>query len=316
MSARTTRPVVAIPDQTGRTALVTGATGGLGLRVAEVLASHGARVFLGSRNPERGSAALARVAAAASPSAPAPQLVDLDLSDLGSVRAAAADIRSRTGDRLDLLVNNGGIMAPPLSYSRDGFELQWATNVIGPAALTWQLLPAIEAVAGSRVVFVSSNRHFKGNFDETLLRSDVRGEAYRGFDVYGRTKLADLLVSYELQRHFDRAGASSLSVAAHPGFTATSIVGSGFASLPPFAHRIATAAVGVLGQPVEVGALPILHAAVAPGVTGSQFFGPTNFFELRGPPGIAARSAASTDDALGGMLLRCLEELTGLSAPR
>jgi protochlorophyllide reductase len=277
-------------------------------------------VLLGARNPERGAAALTKVAAVAASTAAvavtAPELVALDLSDLASVREAAADIRDRTGDRLDLLINNGGIMAPPLSFSPDGFELQWATNVIGPAALSWQLLPAIEAVPGSRVVFVSSNRQRNGAFDEARLRSDVRGEAYRGFDVYGRTKLADLLVARELQRHFDRVGTHSLSVAAHPGFTATSIVGSGFAGLPPFAHRIATAAAGVLGQSVEAGAVPILYAAVAAGVTGSQFFGPTHLLEMRGPVGIAARSAASTSDELGETLLRCLEEFSGLAAPR
>ncbi|MEJ1230342.1 MAG: SDR family NAD(P)-dependent oxidoreductase [Galbitalea sp.] len=128
-----------VPDQTGRVAAVTGATGGLGLRVAEVLAAHGARVLLGSRNPERGAAALARVAAVAT--AAAPEIVDLDLSSLSSVRAAATDIRDRAGGRLDLLVNNGGIMAPPLTFSADGYELQWATNSLGAAALTWQLLP-------------------------------------------------------------------------------------------------------------------------------------------------------------------------------
>ncbi len=303
-----------IPDQTGRTALVTGATGGLGLRVAEVLAAHGARVLLGNRNRERGELALTHLRSNGS-LATQPELVTLDLADLSSVRTAAASIRRITGDRLDLIINNGGIMAPPRSLSVDGFELQWATNVVGPTALTWLLLPAIEATQNSRVVFVSSDRHRKGAFDEKLLLADLRGDNYRGFDVYGRTKLADLLVSRELQRHFDRIGSTSLSVAAHPGFTATSIVGSGFAGLPRFAHRIATVAAGILGQPVEAGALPILYAATAPGVSGDQFFGPTHFFGLRGPPGEAARSPASTDEAIGRMLIRQLEDVTGIPAP-
>jgi NAD(P)-dependent dehydrogenase (short-subunit alcohol dehydrogenase family) len=307
-----------IPDQTGRTAVVTGATAGLGLRVAEVLAEHGARVLLGSRNPARGAAALKRVAAVAT--GPAPEIVELDLSDLDSVDAAVASIRKRTGDRVDLLINNGGVMAPPLSFSSDGYELQWATNVFGPAALTWMLLPAIEKTPGSRVVFVSSNRHFKGAFDEARLRSDLRGENYRGFDYYGRTKLADLLLTRELQRHFAKLHKSTpsvdaISVAAHPGFTATELVGNGFAGLPGFAHRIATAATGVLGQPVEVGALPILYAATAPDVRGSQFFGPTHFFELRGPPGRAARSPASRSDELGATLVRCVAEFTSVKPP-
>jgi NAD(P)-dependent dehydrogenase (short-subunit alcohol dehydrogenase family) len=300
-------------DLLGRTAVVTGATGGLGLRVAEVLASRGARVLLGSRNKSRGAAALDRVASAATGATP--DVISLDLSDLASVRSAAAIIRQLTGDRLDLLVNNGGVMAPPLRFSVDGYESQWATNVIGPAALTWLLVPAIERGPASRVVFVSSNRHMKGDFDEKRLRADIGGQDYRGFDYYGRTKLADLLLSYELDRYFRATGSTALSVAAHPGFTATGIVGSGFAGLPVFAHRIATAATGVLGQSVEMGALPILYAATEPDVRGSQFFGPTGPFELRGQPGIARRSAASTSDERGRMLVRVLSELTGIPAP-
>jgi NAD(P)-dependent dehydrogenase (short-subunit alcohol dehydrogenase family) len=303
-----------VPDQTGRTALVTGATGGLGLRVAEVLASHGARVLIGSRNRDRGAAALARVSAAATDASP--MVVNVDLSDLASVGLAAARIRELTGDRLDLLVNNGGAMAPPLARSVDGFELQWATNVLGPAALSWLVLPAIEATPGSRVVFVSSNRHFGGEFDEARLRADLRGDEYRGFDYYGRTKLADLLLSRELERHFRSVGGTTaISVAAHPGFTATGIVGAGFAGLPRAAHRVATAATGILGQPVEVGALPILYAATAPGVAGDQFFGPGRLFELRGPPKIARRSAASRSDELGRTLVNLIGEVTGVPVP-
>lgn len=297
-----------VPDQTGRTAVVTGATGGLGLRLSEVLASHGALVLLGSRNPERGAAALARVRAVAC--GPPPQLVSLDLSDLTSVLAAATDIRQRTGDRLDLLINNGGIMAPPLAFSPDGFESQWATNVLGPAALTRQLLPAIEATPGSRVVFVSSTRSLSARLDEARIRADVRGENYRGFDYYGRTKFADLLLSHELERHFRLTGAHAISVAAHPGFAATGIVGSGFAGLPAILRPIANWGMGALGQPVEVGALPILYAATAPGVTGDDYFGPRALCGLRGYPAPARRLRASRSDELGRTLVRVVEELT------
>jgi NAD(P)-dependent dehydrogenase (short-subunit alcohol dehydrogenase family) len=298
-----------VPDQTGRTAVVTGATGGLGLHVATVLAAHGARVLLGSRNPERGAAALARVVAVAT-GAP-PELVELDLASLKSVRAAVADIRQRTSDRLDLLVNNGGIMAPPLSYSVDGFESQWATNVIGPDVLTWGLLPALTDVAGSRVVFVSSTRHASARLDEARMRADIRGEDYRGFGYYGRTKLADLLLSHELERHFREAGAETLSVAAHPGFTATGIVGSGFAALPRILRPIANWGSDVLGQPVSVGALPILCAATAPDVSGDDYIGPRWLGGLRGYPSRAKRSRDSTNDELGRTLVRMLGELSG-----
>jgi protochlorophyllide reductase len=312
-----------IPDQSGRTAVVTGATGGLGLRVAVVLASRGARVLLTSRNPVRGTDALAFVRAAAT--GPEPEIVDLDVSDLASVRAAASDIGERTNNRVDLLINNAGVMAPPLTFvplnsahqlrDFDRIELQWATNVVGPAALTWLLLPALEAVPASRVVFVSSDRHRRAAFDEARLRRDIRGENYRGFDYYGRTKLADLLLSRELDKYFQAHGIDSMSVAAHPGFTATDIVRSGFAGLPRFAHRIATAATGVLGQSVAMGALPILYAATNPHVHGSRYFGPTQLFELRGPPGPATRSARSESDELGGLVVRLVEDLTGITAP-
>jgi NAD(P)-dependent dehydrogenase (short-subunit alcohol dehydrogenase family) len=297
-----------VPDQTGRTAVVTGATGGLGLRVAEVLAAHGARMLIGSRNASRGATALARVSAAATGAAP--ELVSLDLASLGSVRAAAADIRDRTNDRLDLLINNGGIMAPPLTFSPDGFESQWATNVLGPAALTWQVMPAIEATPGSRVVFVSSTRHLSARLDEAQIRADVRGERYRGFDYYGRTKLADLLLSHEFERRFREAAAETLSVAAHPGFTATGIVGSGFAGLPRILRPIANWGSGALGQSVAKGALPILYAATAPDVYGDDYFGPRWLGGLRGYPARAKRSAESKSDELGRTLVRIVGELT------
>jgi NAD(P)-dependent dehydrogenase (short-subunit alcohol dehydrogenase family) len=298
-----------VPDQAGRIAVVTGATGGLGLQVASVLAARGARVLLGSRNPDRGAAALACVAAVAT-GAP-PELVDLDLASLQSARAAVADIRHRTDDGLDLLINNGGIMAPPLRFSVDGFESQWATNVIGPDVLTWGLLPALTGVAGSRVVFVSSTRHASARLDEEQIRADMRGENYRGFDYYGRTKLADLLLSHELERHFREAGAETISVAAHPGFTATGIVGSGFAGLPRILRPIASWGSDVLGQPVAMGALPILCAATAPDVSGDDYIGPRWVGGLRGYPARARRSRLSADADLGRTLVRVLGELGG-----
>jgi NAD(P)-dependent dehydrogenase (short-subunit alcohol dehydrogenase family) len=297
-----------VPDQSGRTVVVTGATGGLGLRVSEVLAARGARVLVGSRNPQRGRAALERVSAVASGAAP--ELINLDLASLDSVRSGAADIRKRTRDRLDVLINNGGIMAPPLTFSVDGFESQWATNVIGPALLTRLLRPALEPVAGSRVVFVSSTRHRSAMLDEARVRADIRGEGYRGFEYYGRTKLADLLLSHELERQFREAGTQTLSVAAHPGFTATDIVGSGFAALPRALRPIANGGMGFLGQPVAIGALPILYAATAPDVSGGDYIGPRWIGGLRGRPARAKCSRESTSHELGITLVRVVEQLT------
>jgi len=296
-----------VPDQTGRTAVVTGATGGLGLRVAEVLAAHGARVVLGGRNPERGAAALKRVRAVAT--GQGPQLVELDLANLQSVRAAATRIRELTRDRLDLLVNNGGIMAPPLGFSVDGFESQWATNVLGPQLLTRLLLPAMEAVPGSRIIFVSSTRHASALLDEERMRADVRGEQYRGFDFYGRTKLADLLLARGFEHQLREEGAQTLSLAAHPGFTATGLVGSGFAGLPRFLRPVANWGSDVLGQPVAQGALPILYAATASEVSGDDYFGPRYLGGLRGYPTHATRSALSRSDELAAAIMRIGQEL-------
>ena len=303
-----------IPDQTGRTVLVTGATGGLGLRIAHVLAGAGARVLMTSRNAERGAQALASVSAVATDAAP--ELVELDLASLDSVRTAVADIRERTGDRIDLLINNAGVMAPPLSFSDDGVELQWATNVFGPALLTWSLLPAIERVPGSRIVFVSSVAHWGGRFTPERLERDLTGEGYVPFAYYGRTKLADLLLSRELQRHFLRVGADTISLAAHPGVSATGLIDSTTAGKPGWVKAIARGSIDLLGQPAEGGALPILYAATEPGVRGSQFFGPAWVFETRGPPTRATRSPASRSDELGAEMLAFVEEQVGIPAPR
>lgn len=302
-----------IPDQSGRTAVVTGATGGLGLRVAHVLAEHGARVLMTSRDEGRGAKALEQVKGVAS--GPAPELVTLDLGDLSSVRDAASDIRERTGDRVDLLINNAGVMAPPLGFSSDGFELQWATNVLGPAALTWLTAPAVQHVEGARVVFVSSLAHFGGRFTQHRIEEDLRGKGYVAFAVYGRTKLADLLLSRELERSFRREGSPAISVAAHPGFSATGLVDSTVAGKPEWVKTAARSATAAVGQPAEAGALPILYAATEPAVRGSQYFGPAWVFETRGPPTRSARTPASRSDELGAILLNEIERHTGVNAP-
>jgi NAD(P)-dependent dehydrogenase (short-subunit alcohol dehydrogenase family) len=300
-----------IPDQTGRTAVVTGGTGGLGLRTAIVLAEHGARVLLTSRNAQRGAAALEQVQRAATGADP--EIVQLELGDLQSVKDAARDIRERTGDRLDLLINNAGIMAPPLGFSEDGFESQWATNVLGPAALTWLTAPAVEHVEGARVVFVSSLAHFGGSFTANRIERDLRGDGYVAFGVYGRTKLADLLLSRELERSFRRRGSSAISVAAHPGMSATGLIESTTKGKPEWVKTVLRSSISLAGQSAEDGALPSLYAATEPAVRGSQYFGPAWVFETRGPPTRAARTPASRSDELGAILLDEIERTTGVS---
>ena len=301
-----------VPDQTGRTAVVTGATSGLGLRVAEVLASKGARVVVTSRDPARGARALKRVQDASSDEGP--ELVMLDLGSLGSVRAAASAIRHRINDRLDIVVNNAGVMAPKFQYSANGIELQWATNVFGPAALTRLLLPAIVDVPGSRIVGVSSISHFAGRFDPGRLDADIAGEQYNPFAYYARTKLAALLYARELERHLRRTGAQTVSLAAHPGWSLTGI-GTNADYGSDLAKRVMTGVTARVAQSAASGALPLLYAATAPGVRGGQYFGPNGVFELRGGPTRAARSPSSRSDELGTALLRVIDELTGVARP-
>jgi NAD(P)-dependent dehydrogenase (short-subunit alcohol dehydrogenase family) len=301
-----------VPDQSGRTALVTGATSGLGLRVAEVLAYRGARVVLTSRDADRGARALKRVQDASS--GEGPELVTLDLSSLGSVRRAAAAIRNRIDDRLDLLINNAGVAAPPFRYSANGIEMQWATNVIGPAALTRLLLPAIRDVPGSRVVGVSSLSHFGGRFDAARLDADIVGDDYDPFAYYSRTKLAVLLYTRELERYLRKTGAQTISVAAHPGWAMTEI-GSKAEYGSPVEKRLVDGITNLAAQTAAAGARPLLYAATAPGVRGGQYFGPGGIFEVRGSPARAARSPSSRSDALGALLLRSIDELTGIVRP-
>jgi protochlorophyllide reductase len=303
-----------IPDQSGRTIVVTGSTGGLGLRVAEVLAARGARVILTARNPQRGAAALARVTELAAGVAPA--IVAIEMTELGSVRAAADSIRSLADDRIDVLVSNAGFVARRLEPTPAGVETQWATNVFGPWALTWLLLPAIENVEHGRVVSVSSLAHFDGAFDADRLAADSRIHGRRTYPYYARSKLADLLLSRELHKYFVRVGAKALSVAAHPGLTRTGISAELVKEMPRWVQRITPAIYGLISQPVEPGAHPLLFAATAPSVEGGQYFGPDRWGGRRGAPTLALRSAASESDELGGLLLDYVESATDLAAPR
>ena len=191
----------AMGDLTGRTALVTGATSGLGLASAIALAAAGARVLITTRDPERGAAALARVRR---DGGPLTELVHLDLADLDSVRRAAVDIRVRTGDTLHLLLNNAGVMGTPPGVTVDGFETQIATNHLGPAALTWLLMPALRAAGAARVVTVSSLAHRGPGFDVDDLH--FRRRSYLAAHAYSQSKLANLLFSAELDRRLRAAG--------------------------------------------------------------------------------------------------------------
>ena len=293
-----------IPDQTGRVAVVTGANSGLGLETARQLAAHGATVVLAVRRPDRGRAAIEDIATTAPGARLAVQ--QLDLSSLDSVRDAAEALRD-SYDRIDLLINNAGVMYTERERTADGIELQFGTNHIGHFALTARLLDRLLPHEGSRVVTVASLGHwapFRVDLD------DVRAEGhYNRFGAYTRSKLANLAFAYELQRRLHAAGARTISVAAHPGGSntelATHLPGMGF-----MRRRMSG-----LAQPAAMGALPTLRAATDPTITGGQYLGPARLFETRGHPIVVRSSSRSQDPALQARLWSLSEELTGLSVP-
>jgi NAD(P)-dependent dehydrogenase (short-subunit alcohol dehydrogenase family) len=275
-----------MPDQTGRTALVTGANSGLGFQTTLGLARRGARVLMACRNPAKAETALGLVRTEV-PGA-AVELVALDLASLASVEEAAEDVRSRV-PHLDLLVNNAGVMAVPEGRTVDGFEVQFGTNHLGHFALTGRVLPLLLAADAPRVVTVSSGAHAIGTLHFDDLHAEKRYDRWRR---YGMSKLANLLFSSELQR---RAGGRVLSAAAHPGYAATHLQeGQGqavFEALMRVGNR-------VLAQSDIQGAWPSLYAATMPDVAGDSYYGP-HLMGLRGHPVPTWRTAAakSTEDA-------------------
>ena len=291
-----------VPGQHGRLAVVTGANTGLGFETAQVLAAHGASVVLAVRDTEKGKRAAARIAGTA-PGANV-MVQPLDLASLESIRAAAGELRARH-PRIDLLVNNAGVMFPPKQATRDGFELQFGTNHLGPFALTGLLLEQMLPVPGSRVVTVSSIAHrirARINFDD--LQSE---RSYRRVAAYSQSKLANLMFTYELQRRLSGAG-TTIAVAAHPGLAATELTRYTPAIAAFFYAR-------VISQKPAMGALPALRAATDPGVLGGQYYGPGGIFGARGYPKLAHSSRQSRDTAIQRRLWTVSEELTGVTFP-
>ncbi len=291
-----------IPDQTGRTAVVTGANTGLGLETARALAEHGAHVVLAVRNLDKGKAAADEIAGHGEVS-----LQELDLTSLASIRAAAEQLRA-DHDRIDLLINNAGVMMTPKQTTRDGFELQFGTNHLGHFALTGLLLDRLLAAPGSRVVTVSSMGHrlfaSRGiNFDD--LQSQRR---YSRTGAYGQAKLANLMFTYELQRRL--AGTKTIAAAAHPGGSRSELA----RNLPTVLRGFFTL-IEPLFQPTDMGSLPTLRAATDPGVIGGQYYGPDGLGEQRGHPKVVASSRASHDTEAQRRLWAVSEELTGVAYP-
>jgi NAD(P)-dependent dehydrogenase (short-subunit alcohol dehydrogenase family) len=293
-----------IPDQTGRVAIITGANTGLGYETAAALADHGARVVLAVRNLDKGKDAAARITAN-SPHADV-ALQELDLTSLDSVRAAADQLRS-AHDRIDLLINNAGVMWTPKSTTQDGFELQFGTNHLGHFAFTGLLLDRLLPVAGSRIVTVSSMGH---RIRAAIHFDDLQWErGYSRVGAYGQAKLANLLFTYELQRRLAPRG-TTIAVAAHPGGSRTELT----RNLPALLARV-TPVIEPLFQGADMGALPTLRAATDPGVLGGQYYGPDGFGEQRGYPKVVASSEKSHDADVQRRLWAVSEELTGVVYP-
>ncbi|MEV0317672.1 oxidoreductase [Streptomyces sp. NPDC050658] len=293
-----------IPDQSGRTAVITGANSGIGYITARELARRGARVVLACRSEERGTAAVARLRSEV-PGAEA-EFRRLDLGDLASVREFAASY----GDGLDLLVNNAGVMALPYRQTADGFEMQFGVNHLGHFALTGLLLPALLRTPGARIVSLSSAAHVLGNLDFADLNSE-RG--YRRWVAYGRSKTANLLFVHELARRLAASGSEVVAAAAHPGYASTNLQSAG----PRMEgrkgiERLMRVGNGLVAQSAAAGALPTLYAATAPGVRGDSFTGP-RVLMWRGAPGRSWRAGWTRDGAASARLWETSEGLTGVT---
>ena len=292
-----------MPDQSGRLVVVTGANSGLGLIDSRELARAGATVVLAVRNTEKGEQAAegirgeepqARVSVEA-----------LDLADLASVRAFAERFDGQH-ERLDLLINNAGIMAAPRQLTKDGFESQFGTNHLGHFALTGLLLPRLLAASEPRVVTESSTGHRMGRINFEDLQGERR---YVRWLAYGQSKLANLMFAFELQRRATEAGTTLKSMVAHPGYTSTNLQ---LASPPAYERAIGRVTNRLFGQSAEMGALPTLYAATAPDLPGGSFVGPDGPMEQRGYPKVVTAASKAYNQLEWRRLWDVSEELTGV----
>jgi NAD(P)-dependent dehydrogenase (short-subunit alcohol dehydrogenase family) len=289
-----------IPDQSGRVAVVSGANSGLGLVTSRELARAGSRVIMACRDVEKGKAAADELRGAV-PGADL-EVRRLDLADLASVE----DFSAGMGPRLDLLINNAGVMAPPRRLTADGFESQFGTNHLGHFALTGRLLGRLLAAKEPRVVTVSSVAHRIGRINF----SDLQGERrYVSWLAYGQSKLANLMFCFELQHRAAAARVPLRSMAAHPGYSRTNLQ---FAA-PPWYERAIMGVTNVFfAQSAERGALPSLYAATVPALPGGSFAGPNGFMEQRGYPHLVTAARRAYDEEVGRRLWEISEELTGV----
>ncbi len=297
-----------MPDQTGRTAIVTGASSGIGAEAAIALAGRGAHVVLAVRDQARGAAIEARIKARRPDARVTVSLVDM--AALASIRAFAERTLAALPE-IDILLNNAGLgLQSKRAVTVDGFERQFATNHLGPFALTGLLMPGLLAAAAPRVVAISSIAHRRAAIDF----HDLQGaRSYNGSTAYGQSKLADLMFALALDRRARVAGSRLLSVAAHPGVATTGFIAA--TGLPAPVARAANLLVGLFGQDSARGALPGLYAATMPDVAGGQYWGPDGWLEIKGDPAPAGISARAGDRSAQDRLWEESERLTGVVYP-
>jgi NAD(P)-dependent dehydrogenase (short-subunit alcohol dehydrogenase family) len=299
-----------IPDLTGKQALVTGVTSGLGEITVLELARRGARVVMAARSETKLRATIDDLHGTLPNAELIPLLVDL--ADLSSVRRAAEEA---TGlGPIDILINNAGVMATPFRRTVDGFELQFGTNHLGHFALTGLLFPQLAKAEAARVVTVASQAH---RIARTVPLEDPRNDKrhYRKWTAYAESKLANLLFAFELDRRARAAGTTVASMAAHPGYAATALFsGLNLDGTKPDG-AIVVGASRLLGQPSEMGAQPSLMAATMLGLPGGSYVGPDGFVEMRGRPTLVKASRLARDEQLAHRLWQVSEEATHVTFP-
>ena len=294
-----------MPDLTGNVIIVTGSNSGIGFEAAKEFARKGAQTILACRSMDKAKGALAQILAAV-PNAPA-EIMHLDLASQASVHQFVSEFKKKHA-KLDVLVNNAGIMMVPYSTTEDGFESQFGTNHLGHFALTGLLIDSLLKTSGSRVVNISSFAHRIGSMDFTNLMYEG-GNGYSSTRAYGRSKLANLLFTYELQRRFEAIGADAIAVSAHPGSSHTNLTSH---IENKWYSKLLNTLLEPMAQSAAMGALPTIRAAVDPNVKGGQYYGPDGFMEQRGYPAVETSNRASHEATDARQLWQVSKQLTGV----
>ena len=296
------------PDLTGKYAVITGASSGIGFEAARALAAKGAEIILAVRDTARGEACALRIRAEQRDAKVT--VSALDLASLASVKNFAERIDD-TLPRLDILLNNAGLgLQDKRAVTADGFERQFGTNHLGHFALTGRLIPTLLRAPIPRVVTIASIAHRRGKLDFDDLQTE---RPYSGRRAYGQSKLANLVFALELDRRARAQNSRLISVAAHPGVATTGFMAA--TEMPKLISQTGQFAIGLFGQSAAAGALPGLYAATMPAVLGGQYWGPSGFMEIRGAPALAKISPQAQDKESWARLWAVSEQLTGVTYP-